>query len=47
MLLRGIHKDEIAGTLTMSPSRLESRRTAMLSALTALERGLEPASACG
>jgi DNA-binding NarL/FixJ family response regulator len=46
MLMRGIGKDEIAGTLTMSPSRLESRRTAMLSALGSLGRGLEPTGAC-
>lgn len=50
MLLQGIAPSEIADVLGISPSRLESRRAAMLSALTALDDAeplREPASAWG
>ncbi len=50
MLLQGIAPAEIADVLGVSPSRLESRRTAMLRALTTIVPGsssLEPAGAWG
>jgi DNA-binding NarL/FixJ family response regulator len=49
MLLSGIAPSEVADALHMSPSRLESRRTAMLRKLMAVDPSappLEPAGAC-
>jgi DNA-binding NarL/FixJ family response regulator len=50
MLLQGIAPAEIADVLSISPSRLESRRTAMLRALMSInprQASLEPAGAWG
>jgi len=50
MLLSGIAPSEIVDVLGISPSRLESRRTAMLRTLMAVAprgRSLEPAGSCG
>jgi hypothetical protein len=50
MLLQGISPSEIADVLSISPSRLESRRAAMLQTLMAIDphgSSLEPAGSWG
>jgi DNA-binding NarL/FixJ family response regulator len=47
MLLQGIAPSEIADVLSISPSRLESRRAAMLRALAAIDPNATPAEPAG
>ena len=47
MLLAGIAPSEIVDVLGISPSRLESRRTAMLEQLMSIDPQLEPAGSWG
>jgi DNA-binding NarL/FixJ family response regulator len=47
MLLQGIAPSEIADVLSISPSRLESRRAAMLRTLAAIDTNATPAESAG